>query len=93
MIVAARTGMNQFGKLFPRKCSFNKGGVDTSFHKRAMAQDFLEKGRCGLDAVNTKLRQCPLHQVDCLGASGLMDDQFADHRIVVGRHNVATMSV
>ena len=46
-----------------------------------------------LDAFDAQLGQRPLHAGDRLGARRLVDDQLADHRIVVRRHDVAGVGV
>ena len=44
----------------------------------------------GLDAFDVQLAQGPLHRGDGLPAGRLVNDQLADHRIVIGRDDVAS---
>ena len=51
-----------------------------------------ERGR-GFNAFDAQLGQGPLHAGDRLVARRLVDDQLADHRVVVGRDGVAGVGV
>ena len=46
-----------------------------------------------LDAFDAQFAQCPLHAGDGLSAGRLVDDQLADHRIVIRRDDVAVVDV
>ena len=61
--------------------------------KARVVEDLLVQGDRGLHAFDVQFAQRPLHAGDGLAAGGLVDDQLADQRIVVGRDDVAFVDV
>ena len=51
------------------------------------------QGDGGFDALDVQFAEGPLHAGDGLAPGRLVDDQLADHRIVVGRDDVAFVDV
>ena len=65
--------------------SFDKAGVDFVFDEQIVRED-IETGRYrGFDRLDNKLTQGPFHCGDGLCARSLVDDKFAEHRIVTCR--------
>ena len=61
--------------------------------KAEWSRIFWCRGMVVLTPSIVQLGQRPLHAGDGLGAGGLVDDQLADHRVVVGRNHVAGVDV
>src|SRR3546814_4336918 len=57
------------------------------------SSDLLLQRDVGLDAVDDHLAQRHAHAADGLFAVGAVDDQLADHRVVVRRHAIAFVDV
>ena len=61
--------------------------------KRGVGKDFLVQPGRGADSIDTQFAQCSQHALDRFAARRLMDDQLADHRVVIGRDGIAAVGV
>src|SRR3546814_3011157 len=67
--------------------------VLSALAEAAVGEDALLQRDVGLDAVDDHFAQRHAHAADGLFAVGAVDDQLADHRVVVRRHAIAFVDV
>lgn len=70
---------------------FDEAGIDLVFGKEIVRKDFQTDRDGGFGRFNSEFSQCPLHRCDGLFPGGLMDDDFADHRVVIRRDHCVLM--
>ena len=68
-------------------------GVDFSFDKIGMKQNRFLKWCRRFDSLDPQLIEAANHAIDRLLARRLVDNQFANHRIVERRNGVASVNV
>src|SRR5688572_7188014 len=67
----------------PGKDVLHEPGVVVARHEPPVPEDPLVERDGGLHTLHDELVQAALHALDGLGAGGLVDDELADHRVVV----------
>ena len=81
-VIAGRV-VGYFESLLLGPGPFHESRVDPSLGELGMAQDITMEGDRGFDAFNSHFVKTANHAGNGLGAGWLVDDQLADHRIVV----------
>ena len=87
------TGEAELARWRLQKLSFDPRRIDIEIDEIGfLKHPGLELGR-GLDAGHAQFGQRSEHAADRLLPSGLVHNQFSDHRVVVGRYGVARMDM
>ena len=80
-------------KLFRQEILLDERGVHSTIDEGGSVQDPFEQRDRGFDPFNDELIETALETSDGFGASRLVNDQFADHRIVVRSDDIAFVNV
>src|SRR5450432_1589411 len=80
-------------KLFAQQYALDKAGIYIGVLEMLVVHDLQMQRNGRADGGDVEFAERSFHGSDGFGAGGAMDDQLADHAVVIGRDAIAGVSV